>query len=803
MEINSISACHGGGTWDSPLMKTSIGFVLGILLPLICYLDAAEPIAKPEQLPRLQPTEPSEALKKFQIAEGFRVELAASEPQVVDPVSMSFDAKGRLYVVEMIGYSERRDDKAGRVRLLEDVDADGRFEKSTVFAKDLAWPTGVICWKEGVFVIVTPDLLYFRDTDGDGVADERKVIFTGFGKERSRLNMQALPNSLRWGLDNRIHGVTSSNGAVLTCPEKPEMKPLRLRGSDFSFDPRTLDLRMELGGSQHGASFDENGRRFVSSNSRHIQHMVYDTKYAQNPEFAMPSARVSIAVDGDAAPVYRISPDEPWRIVRTRWRIAGRVRGPVEGGGRVSGYFTAATGVTAYNGGLLGKGTVFIADTGSNLVHRKLLRNTDQIVPKAMRPESEKTKEFLASTDNWFRPVQLANGPDGALYILDMYREVIEHPWSLPQGIKQYLDLNSGNDRGRIWRVLPKDVQGTASQNLQEASSNDLVKMLASPKGWVRETASRLLFERQDKSVVAELVKSAHEEENYLGRLHSLYVLQGLEALDARVAQRALNDKHPVIRKHGLKLSEPLLPTSKTLQKSALALAKDPVLRVRFQLALTLSVVQVPGELSALKQIFKQNSGDKWIVAVVQNALPKSEWASINIPTKPKTSKPIKIPTIPKLPATASKIPRQQVVKQYLPALGLQGDHAKGRKIFQQRCFTCHVSGKEGHLLGPDVATMKAAGKEKLLTSVLDPNREIAADFEAYEVRTKQGTHLGLLANETPTHMTIRFPLGQSVTFLRREVLGMKSLGRSIMPDGLESELSVQDMADLLAFLVK
>ena len=768
----------------------------------IC-LNANEPTAKPEQLPRLAPTEPEDALKTFEIAEGFRIELAASEPEVVDPVSMSFDASGRLYVVEMIGYSERRDDKAGRVRLLEDVDGDGSYEKSTIFAKDLAWPTGVICWKGGVFVIVTPDLLYFRDTDGDGVADEKRVIFTGFGKERSRLNMQALPNSLRWGLDNRIHGVTSSNGAVLTSPEKPEMKPLRLRGSDFSFDPRTLDLRMELGGGQHGASFDAEGRRFVSSNSRHIQTILYDARYASNPEYAMPAARISIPVDGDAAPVYRISPDEPWRIVRTRWRIAGRVRGPVEGGGRVSGYFTAATGVTAYTGGLMDPDTVFIADTGSNLVHRKVLRNTDAIVPKAMRPDSEQKKEFLASTDNWFRPVQLANGPDGALYVLDMYREVIEHPWSLPQGIKQFLDLNSGNDRGRIWRILPKGTKPSVTVNYQTASSKKLVKALGSSNGWVRETASRLLFERQDRAVVSHLKNAVSKSSNPLGRVHALYTLQGLEALDAATLIQAIQDEHSVVRRLALKLSEPLLvnPAEKALQKGVLNLAGDPSLRVRFQLALTLSVVKIPHEVPALKQILQQNPEDSWIIAAVRNALPKSEWAAFNLELKKTVSFPIKIPKLPKPPAKSSKIPRGEILKKYQPAMALKGNTSNGQKIFKERCFTCHIAGKQGHALGPDVATMKAAGKEKLLTSLIDPNREIAADFEAYEVRTKQGVHVGLLVNETPTHLTVRFPLGQAVTFLRKEVLGMKSLGRSIMPEGLETGLKVQEMADLLEFL--
>ncbi|MFP6854235.1 MAG: PVC-type heme-binding CxxCH protein, partial [Opitutales bacterium] len=469
---------------------------------------AAELVAPPEQLSRLSATEPADALATFRLKQGFRIELAASESQVVDPVSMAFDANGRLFVVEMIGYSERRDDKAGRIRLLEDTNHDGRFDKATVYAKDLAWPTAVHCFDGGVFIIATPDLLYFKDTDHDGVADQRRVIFTGFGKERSRLNMQGLPNSLRWGLDNRIHGATSSNGAVLTRPDDKSFSPVRLSGRDFSFDPIKLDLRPESGGGQHGASFDDHGRRYVSSNSNHLQAITFEARYANNPEFAMPNPRVGIAADGSAAPVFRISPDEPWRIVRTRWRIAGKVRGPVEGGGRVSGYFTAATGVTIYRGDAFGDGylgNAFIADAGSNLVHRKVLRAGEGIIPRGERPADEQDTEFLSSTDNWFRPVQLANGPDGCLYVLDMYREVIEHPWSLPSDIKRHVDLNSGNDRGRIWRIKPEKFVRSPSPRLKEASSEELMDILSSPNAWRRETAARLLFERQDLQVVPAL----------------------------------------------------------------------------------------------------------------------------------------------------------------------------------------------------------------------------------------------------------------------------------------------------------
>ena len=166
-------------------MKPYLAILLGFALSCASSFSA-EPEAPAEQLPRLQATEAKDAFKTFRLKQGFHVELAAAEPEVADPVSMSFDANGRLYVVEMIGYSERRADKVGRVRLLEDTDGDGRFEKATVFAAGLAWPTAVICYDGGVFVVVTPDLLYFRDTDDDGVADQRRVIFTGFGKGRSR-----------------------------------------------------------------------------------------------------------------------------------------------------------------------------------------------------------------------------------------------------------------------------------------------------------------------------------------------------------------------------------------------------------------------------------------------------------------------------------------------------------------------------------------------------------------------------------------------------------------------------------------
>ncbi len=365
-----------------------------------------EPEPDPVELPRIPPREPASAIQSFQLASGFRIELAACEPQVVDPVAIAFDEDGRLFVAEMRGYPERREQALGRIRLLEDRDGDGHYEHSTVFADKLKWPTGVVCWKGGVFVTASPDILYLGDHDQDGVAEDRRVIFTGFGEGLDPLNMQALANNLQWGPDGRIYGSTASNGGtVRTGSEKDG--GIDLRGSDFSFDPETLVLRPESGTGQYGLTFDDFGRRYVCSNSRHLIAVMYSWPW--NLTGGLPHPLVEIPVDGGAAEVYRISGVEPWRVVRTRWRVQGRVDGPVEGGGRAAGYFTSASGLTVYRGDAFGRdqqGTVFVGDVGSNLVHQKLIEFPQgRVQPVARRPDSLQRSEFLASGDNCFRPV--------------------------------------------------------------------------------------------------------------------------------------------------------------------------------------------------------------------------------------------------------------------------------------------------------------------------------------------------------------------------------------------------------------
>jgi putative membrane-bound dehydrogenase-like protein len=605
-------------------------------LTLIAFACAsmlgAEPQVDPKDLPRFPALEPSEALKSFVIREGFKIELAASEPNIGSPVALSFDEDGRMYVVEMRDYSEHRDEKLGRIRLLEDTNNDGLFEKSTIFAEGLAWPTAVICYDGGIFVGATPDILFLKDLNGDGkatFANERKVVFTGFGKGVERLNVQQLLNSFQWGLDNRIHGANGGNGG--TIEQVASGAPtLRLGTRDFSFDPRTLVMRAETGGGQHGMSFDDFGRKFVSNNSSHIRMQAYEDRYLQGVEgIALPGGMVdNIAREGPAAEVFRVSPEEPWRTIRTKWRVAGQVPGPIEGGGRASGYFTGATGVTIYRGDAFPPefhGNAFVGDAGGNLIHRKIIE-TNGVIFEAHRAHDELNREFLASRDTWFRPIQFANAPDGCLYVIDMYREVIEHPWSIPPTLKKLIDLDSGRERGRIWRIAPKDrIFRRSAPRLGAQRDVGLVKILQDENGWRRDTAQRMLYQRNATNA-ADQLKDLLRYGPSTSRAHALGLLASFKQLTGEDVATALRDPNPAVVERALISYESLSETDRAsidLNKNFAAYPPTP--RLAFQLAWTLSATAprpnpradkaLDGRTKLLLNIINEHAADPYIRA--------------------------------------------------------------------------------------------------------------------------------------------------------------------------------------------
>jgi len=976
-----------------------------LFLGLICSVAAgAEPVLNSTDLPRFAPVPPDAALQTFQVRKGFHLDLVAAEPNIASPVALSFDENGRMFVVEMVDYSERRDEvpHLGRIRMLEDLDGDGVYERSTIFATNLPWPTAVLCYNGGLFVAATPDILYLKDTNGDGRADLQEKVFTGFASGADRINVQELLNTFVWGLDNRIHGSTSGEGGLIRSLRHPEAKQIDLHGRDFVIEPRNLTMSSEAGGGQHGLTFDDQGRRFTCNNSDHLRLFMYDDSYAnRNPFYSMPAPLVSVAADGPAAEIYRISPDEPWRVIRTRWRVGGLVEGPIEGGGRPSGYFTGATGVTIYRGNAFPeefRGNAFVADCAGNLIHRKVLI-PDGVEIKAQRAGDEQKVEFAASRDTWFRPVQFANAPDGTLYVIDMYREIIEHPWSLPENIKKRLDLNSGDNRGRIYRIAPDGFKPLSPPKLEKASTAELVATLENRNGWHRDTAARLLYERQDSSaapLLAQLLASSHFG---AGRLHALYALQGLGALDEKQVLRALEDPDAAVRQHAIKLSEQFhhrAAVTPRLVTKLVAMTEDPSILVRYQLAFTMGEVTGPAKIAALAALARRDLASSWSRAAILSSLgqgagevfallssdsgfcgtkpgqgflnelavmigsrnDRSEVAQalqfINRATEPVLQfglvralgdglkhtgvtldisgkqlkdvfvsaagiapnarsaedtraasiellgltsfaesgslllslldqtqpQPIQLAAVaslnrfndlrlgPELVKTWDKLSprlrsevlssllarpdrarallqaiqagairpaalttvqrkflsnhgdttvrqlaaqvlnpstpgqRQSVIDLFMPALNLEGKAGAGKKIYQERCISCHRLGGEGHPIGPDLASVKSNGKEKLLVSILDPNREVPPQFVSYVVETREGdSFVGIIANESPNALTVRQAFGKEDVIQRSRILSTRSQVQSLMPEGLEAGLTHQDLANLLEYI--
>jgi putative membrane-bound dehydrogenase-like protein len=1011
-EVHSPAGAPGDNlqpsTFNLQLRSGSKGIARVFLIAILAFassIQAAEPELTAKDLPRAPFVPPAEALKTIRFKKGFHVELVTAEPNVESPVAMAFDERSRLFVVEMIDYSERREIKPhlGRIRLLEDTHGTGVFDKSSVFADNLPWPTAVFCYNGGIFVGATPDILYLKDTDGDGKADVREVVFTGFAEGMERINVQEMLNSFNWGLDNRIHGATSGDGGQIKSLRHPEAGILDLRGRDFAIEPRTMSMVSEAGGGQHGLSFDDYGRRFTCNNSDHIRLFMYDDRYAaRNPYCTMPPSLTSIAADGPAAEVFRISPEEPWRVIRTRWRVAGLVSGPVEGGGRSSGYFTGATGITIYRGNAFPAeflDNAFIGECAGNLLHRKLLL-PDDVGLKAQRAADESNVEFLASTDDWFRPVQFANAPDGTLYVIDMHREIVEHPWSLPENIKKFLDLNSGAECGRLFRIVPDGFKQPPLPRLDRAGTTQLVAELENRNGWHRDTAARLLYERQDPAAVPALTKLAAESKFPLARMHALYALAGLGALTATGVERALGDQDSWVRVHALRLAEKFArdPAAGSLWRKTGSLAGDPSNQVRYQLAFTLGEFTNAPISAALAQIARRDAASPWIESAVLSSLSgcagevfgavlsdqgfckseggqsflrqlvgvigakketadlrsvmeyiprledpalgfsilrslgeglrrsgaslariapagylepifgkaekvaadrqapelarveavrmlgladfdRAQWVLVGLLTPPEPE-PVQLAAISTLsrfgqpqvaadllqhwadfssrarsqtvgallarsdralallqaiaakqvdpsalttaqvrflrnhaqtdvrqlalkvfPATAPN-QRQAVVEAFQPALKLKGDAAKGGEIFVQRCTSCHRLSGAGYTLGPDLVSVKSNGKEKLLVSILDPNREVAPQYIAFEVETKDDeSYVGIMVNETPAGLTIRQAYGKEDVIPRSNIRRMRSQKLSLMPEGLEQGLSQQDLANLLEYV--
>ena len=443
--------------------------------------------------PLPSPLAPADALKAFEAAPGLRVELVAAEPLVASPCAIAFDSKGRLFVAENRGYPigpKEGEKPAGVIALLEDTDGDGRMDKRTVFADGLTFPNGVLPWGGGLIVTCAPDVLFLKDNNGDGVADERRVLLTGFattGSTQLRVNAPTI------GPDGQIYLAAGLSGGTVTCPSHPERPALKMT-SDVRFHPKTLEVELVDGKSQYGMSFDIFGNRFICMNRVPVQHVVFDSKWLKrNPRLAF-SETVQDCNERDAFNGMNGGHDG----VRL-FPISSNIT-TADGH---AGSFSAACGVKVWQGKSLltpeCANTILSCDPTGNLIH------ADRLTPKGATFTASplyQGREFLASRDDWFRPVYLTKGPEGALYVADMYRKVIEHPEYLAAEVRKHTDFESGKTMGRIWRVRAEK----APDQQQKALTNPRVSFRqiieqgddASPEATMA-LASAAIRESEDK----------------------------------------------------------------------------------------------------------------------------------------------------------------------------------------------------------------------------------------------------------------------------------------------------------------
>jgi len=529
---------------------------------------------------------------------------------------MEFDEQGNVYVVEMPDYPYRPEDGKGQGRIIQikDTDGDGRVDESVVFADSLMEATSILPWKGGLIVTTAPYILYLKDTNGDGKADTREELFSGFFAQ----NSEAQITSLSFGVDNWIYAANNGQAGEVTSSKDPNAPPLSMSGADFRFRMDRKQFERTTGSGQFGQTLDDYGNRFITQNTLHIQNTVIPWKYWHRHPY-LPSFKASANISDHELEMFQKTPPPYWRAERTNRRNKDFQERKLDRVEYAEDHFTGASGGTIYTGDAFPKeyyGNYFMGDVAGNLVHRDVispLDNSPTFVAK--RDDGEKDREFLASTDSWFRPVNFSQGPDGNLYLIDFYRQHIETPVSIPDDLKEDMDFINGTRLGRIYRILPAN--SSASENstpdLNKKSTIELVKLLSHPNRWWRLQAQRLILERQDISVVPALNTLYDESEDPKVRLHALYALEGLNSLTDELVKKALNDTSPGIREHGIILSERF----PYCLEQALSKIDDPSIRVAFQATLTTGDFHGDKVVTALAHALTKYGKDTWFQTAV------------------------------------------------------------------------------------------------------------------------------------------------------------------------------------------
>lgn len=618
----------------SPEIEDLIVATVRDLVPASFRMDA-------HQAERPPPKSLPESQAAFRVAPGFQVDLVAGEPLVDTPVAIDFGADGRLWVCEMRDYPSGLDGQGkpgGRVTVLTDTNGDGRFDHSEVIADGLPFLTGLMAWRDGVLVCAAPDIwqisplvaaegtrrtipLSSQSNDQASASSRPRSTESGPitgcspapGWKAERLlsgfathNFQARVNGLRWGLDGWVYGSGSLFGGMITVAKTGATVDCRNR--DFRFRPDTGGFEALAGVSQQGRIRDDFDQWFGNDNSTLLWHFPIPDRYLRrNPHAAAPGARRILPGEGDIGRVFPVS------------RTLTRFNDP-----HAANHLTSACGPELYRDDFLGprlSGNAFVCEPVHNLVRRAIVE-PDGPSFRTRRDPAETTSEFVASTDNWFRPVEVRTGPDGALWVVDMHRFVVEHPrWISPERLRD-LDVRAGEGTGRIWRITPTGRSLPPIRDLTRLKPAQLVALLESSNGVERDLAHRLLLSKapHDPHIQNELRRLAHRSSRPATQAQALALLAALNGLTPGLLADALHADDPRLRRFAVSLAE-INADQSQVPAAVLSRVQDPDPGVRFQLALTLGDFTDPAAGRALAQIAVQDGANPWTRAAILSSV--------------------------------------------------------------------------------------------------------------------------------------------------------------------------------------
>ncbi len=533
------------------------------------------------------PLAPADALKTFRVAPGFRLELVAAEPLVEAPVALAFDTQGRIWVCEMRGYmpdlaGDGEQSPNGRITVLEDTHGTGHMDKSTVYLDGFVLPRALAIHGDGILVAEPPNLV-FCHASGPGGMVEKTVLASDYASGKS--NPEHLPNGLLSSLDNWIYNAESTKR--------------------YRFDAGgKLVTQTTISRGQWGIAQDDVGRLFYNYNSSLLHADFLPAELlGRNPALRSPAGlNVDVLRDQTVFPSHA-TPGVNRGYQKNTLRADGSLRTD-----------TAACGPAIYRGDLFPaefRGNAFVCEPAGNLVRRNVLTEHDGVISAR---NGDPGTEFLTSTDERFRPVNLYTGPDGALYVVDMYRGIIQHKtYVTPYLHDQIVDrgLEGPTNMGRIYRVVPEGANVGPLPKLARTDPGELVARLSHPNGWWRDTAQRLLVERGGDEAVPALTALAESVETApLGRLHALWTLEGLEKLTAEVVLKALGDTDPRVRAAALRLAGGFVKTHAEVAARVLAAVDDPAAEVRLAAAGALGGLPWTDARTALGQLLTRVSDD-------------------------------------------------------------------------------------------------------------------------------------------------------------------------------------------------